>query len=411
MTGDPIRRRFGHGAARLPIGLPAGVERLSRLAQRSVPVERRLMIVPFVCVIVLVWLIAAGPIAPPVAPTAPLQVALESWPVPEATARPQASRPTPPPAATREIARREPTARPTATPTPTPPHVAPRPELALARPTETLAPATRFDPAQLTTRGARDARGDVLSGDARMPAPARAALDLAAATASASPGELPAAVAHAARATTGRAGSPSDFPADFRTLPTSAGAARANGARPRAGGGDAAAATRVAAGSGRGDHERRDFLAGLGRDAADGAATGRPTAERRPEVSAARSGSGAFGADSARPFASGGGAGTRGDVGGWQEVPLDELPDCDPPGRQDLLKKRILLAASVQRECSHPSGSYRFVETRSLGAFLMWSRPNPAARAGQPRDRDACDVLERALACLGDPGSEESTSR
>ena len=92
-------------------------------------------------------------------------------------------------------------------------------------------------------------------------------------------------------------------------------------------------------------------------------------------------------------------------------MPLDALPDCSPPGRQDLLKKRILLAAPFQRECSHPGGSFRFVETRSLGAFLMWSRPNPDARAGQPKDRDACDVLERALECIGDRPSQESRTR
>jgi hypothetical protein len=109
------------------------------------------------------------------------------------------------------------------------------------------------------------------------------------------------------------------------------------------------------------------------------------------------------------PLLSGSSSGTA--LDGWQEVPLDELPDCSPPGRQDLLKKRILLAASVKRECSHASGSYRFVEARSLGAFLMWSRPSPERGAGQPRDRDACDVLQRALACLGDPSSQESKSR
>ncbi|MAG34576.1 MAG: hypothetical protein CL908_27220 [Deltaproteobacteria bacterium] len=98
-------------------------------------------------------------------------------------------------------------------------------------------------------------------------------------------------------------------------------------------------------------------------------------------------------------------------AGGWHEVPLDELPDCTPAGRQDLLKKSILLAAPFERECSHQDGSYRFVETRNLGAFLMWSRSNPDRPVARQRDRDVCDVLERALRCLGGSSIEESTAR
>lgn len=95
----------------------------------------------------------------------------------------------------------------------------------------------------------------------------------------------------------------------------------------------------------------------------------------------------------------------------WREVPLDELPNCSPPGRQDLLKKRILLAAPFERECSHQDGSYRFVETRNLGAFLMWSRPNPDRPAGQPRAMNVCDVLEHALRCLDGSPIEESIAQ
>lgn len=96
---------------------------------------------------------------------------------------------------------------------------------------------------------------------------------------------------------------------------------------------------------------------------------------------------------------------------GWHEVPLDALPDCNPPGRQDLLKKRILLAAPTERECSHQDGSYRFIETRNLGAFLMWSRPNPDHPAGQQRARDVCDVLQQALRCLDLSSIEESSAQ
>lgn len=92
----------------------------------------------------------------------------------------------------------------------------------------------------------------------------------------------------------------------------------------------------------------------------------------------------------------------------WDEVPLDDLPDCTPSGRQDALKQQILrIVPSFNGACSHPEGRYRFVQTRNLNAFLMWSRPNPDAPARLKRDRDACDVLERALRCLGDASNEE----
>ena len=96
---------------------------------------------------------------------------------------------------------------------------------------------------------------------------------------------------------------------------------------------------------------------------------------------------------------------------GWQEVPLDELPDCTPPGRQDLLKKRILLAAPSERACSNRDGSYRFLETRNLGAFLMWSRANPDRPANRKTIRDACDVLEQALRCLDESSTKEFNPR
>ena len=86
--------------------------------------------------------------------------------------------------------------------------------------------------------------------------------------------------------------------------------------------------------------------------------------------------------------------------GGWQQVPLDALPDCSPAGRQDELKRRILRAAPYGQTCTDRNGSFRFVETSNLGAFLMWSRTNPEAFSRLGRDRDACVVLERALRCL-----------
>lgn len=101
----------------------------------------------------------------------------------------------------------------------------------------------------------------------------------------------------------------------------------------------------------------------------------------------------------------------RSELERWDEVPLDDLPDCTPSGRQDALKQQILRAVPFNRECSHPEGRYRFVQTRNLNAFLMWSRPNPDAPLRRDGDRDACDVLERALRCLGNTSNEEHSIR
>lgn len=101
----------------------------------------------------------------------------------------------------------------------------------------------------------------------------------------------------------------------------------------------------------------------------------------------------------------------RSELERWDEVPLEDLPDCTPSGRQDALKQRILRSVPLHRECSHAEGRYRFVQMRNLNAFLMWSRPNPDAPAHLDVDRDACDVLERALRCLGDPTHEEISIR
>lgn len=101
----------------------------------------------------------------------------------------------------------------------------------------------------------------------------------------------------------------------------------------------------------------------------------------------------------------------RSELERWDEVPLDDLPDCTPSGRQDALKQQILRAVPFHRECSHPEGRYRFVQTRNLNAFLMWSHPNPDAPARRDGDRDACDVLEGALRCLVDASNEELSIR
>jgi hypothetical protein len=89
---------------------------------------------------------------------------------------------------------------------------------------------------------------------------------------------------------------------------------------------------------------------------------------------------------------------------GWEEVPLDALPDCSPPGRQDQLKQQILRRSAGRPVCAHPQGRYRFVETRNLGSFLMWTNSTPSAAHRANAPRDACEVLEAALHCLRDDG-------
>ncbi|MFO0689664.1 MAG: hypothetical protein U0900_13235 [Myxococcota bacterium] len=396
MTRDPIRRRFGKGAARLRVGLPPEAEPLSAVARTPIRLERRLTVVPFVTALAIAWLLATSPLdevrrAQPEAE--PIQIVFEPTPTPIAPAEPAV-----------EVRRLEPPHR----------RPAPRPHESLAQrrtPPRAASPANPapsptatkpFDPTALATRGAHwseaaakaaeqtsEAQLREVAAAAAVSSPARLAQGDAS---SALPSEVARATRHAHAATM-----PDPFAGATGTAtPTPL------TARPGSGGADAGPADALVEAVNAGARSRQATLAALDRGAAEAEAGGRgaePSA-RRPEVSAARD---------VAPLLAGTSSGTG--VDGWREVPLDALPDCSPPGRQDLLKKRILLAASVKRECSHASGSYRVVEARSLGAFLMWSRPNPDLGAGQPRDRDACDVLARALACLGDPSSQESKSR
>ena len=390
MTRDPIRRRFGHGAARLPLAMPLHAERLSERARQPVPHERRLtLVLPLVAAVLATFVVnvlqPTHTLAPPAAEE--IQIVLQSWPaksVPDpsptqATARPRPN-PMHPQSASREpipVARR-------ATPSPGLP----------AGPTIESAPASRFDPGSLATR-APD-----WSDEAILPTPheaGNAGGPASSATRSARGGDsrpMPAGLANASR-------SPLAAPA-FDSIASDASRFALAGERRPETAGEGSSSSADFAASGRGDRERSQFFAAIDREEGGSGkgSTGAAPSTRRPVVSAARSNLWAL---------SSGSNGTG--VDGWEEIPLDALPDCSPPGRQDLLKKRILLAAPFQRECSHRDGSYRFVETRNLGAFLMWSRPNPDGRAGQPRDRDACDVLERALSCIGDRSSQESSPR
>lgn len=339
MTGDPIRRRFGHGPRRLRVGIPATAARLSALARTQIRHERRLTLVPFSAIALIAWLLATLPPIerPTAAEPAPIEIVLAPW--------------TPPPARTRTIER---------------PHEAQAIRQARAHAKPAHPGAARPSPAAASSEA-------IASGTRTPPVARPAPIDLDA---------LVPRAPHFASADPLAAASPVASSARPRAHPRATADATADATDLRA----------LARAASAGSRDRRAHLDALG-DESDAALSGRAgagTGDRRPQVSAARPEKSLFSG------LSGGSA-----LDGWQEVPLEELPDCDPPGRQDLLKKRILVAVPGRRECSHPGGSYRFIEARSLGAFLMWSRPSPSQVAGQPRDRDACDVLDRALACLG----------
>ena len=398
MTRDPIRRRFGKGSGRLRVGLPASAGRLSAIARRPIRYERRLTIVPVATAALVAWLLATSPLLhrPVALPEAePIRIVMALSPArpepgpatPEARASAEHARPAP--------AEKRPPRHAAADPMQSPKSTALAPSSPARHQAQPARPAP-FDASVLATSAPRFEAADVLrSAEVGAPAP----LPTQRRAGPSGPTDMPKGLAIASRTAA----------ASVELARATAGASAANDSlarRPDAGGAFPAPSSDLVDAAHAGDRERGTALAALERDAA-GARTrsaGSDAATRRPEVSARGSSA------PVRTLASDGGRrGTA--LDGWQEVPLDELPDCTPPGRQDLLKKRILLAASLERECSHASGSYRFVETRTLGGFLMWSRPNPGPSPGQPRDRDACDVLERALACLGDRSSEESSSR
>ena len=386
MTTVPslLQRRYGHGAARLAIGAPSGARSLARLAHRPGAFERPLVALPIlVCVLLGAWIAATPPIRStrsslasprPLTPTAAsLTVHLWTEPVTSPSPlQPKSPGPSPrtvvdpspaAPSAALAASASLPSARAAARPTPEPgsaPRPAPAPE-----------PRARsvFDASRLVPR-APDAGPSLVETNALS--------DI-------EPGS--------------RRSAGLDRPVEARPgTPRSALDPRALVARARAASPNPAVAPAPSP------------LASLDlRSAARVPGTGR---ERlRPAVAAAPRGREL--AASIRRGIAGGDAteGAPGRLEPWQAVPLEALPDCNPPGRQDALKQRILRVVSLDRECSHPSGRYRFVETRNLNAFLMYSRPNPDAPSSPRGKRDACDVLESALRCLGETSIEEPATR
>ncbi len=76
-------------------------------------------------------------------------------------------------------------------------------------------------------------------------------------------------------------------------------------------------------------------------------------------------------------------------------VPLGSLAACTSDRLEETLKQKVIAAVTTQKECVSDAGTYRFVETRNLNAFLM-----TVERAGSRTAGDRCTELRHAVECL-----------
>ena len=76
-------------------------------------------------------------------------------------------------------------------------------------------------------------------------------------------------------------------------------------------------------------------------------------------------------------------------------MPLGELAACVSDREEDRLKQAVVAAVKTQEQCVSRKGTYRFVETRNLNAFLM-----TVERAGARATGDRCTELRHAIECL-----------
>jgi hypothetical protein len=87
--------------------------------------------------------------------------------------------------------------------------------------------------------------------------------------------------------------------------------------------------------------------------------------------------------------------GSKGNRTGVAGVPLGDLAACLSDREEDRLKQAVVAAVTTQEECVSGEGTYRFVETKNLNAFLMWIKRAPARAVS-----DRCVELGYALECL-----------
>jgi hypothetical protein len=109
-------------------------------------------------------------------------------------------------------------------------------------------------------------------------------------------------------------------------------------------------------------------------------------------------------AERAAPPTGGGGGATGAGRPGLSGVPLGQLSACVTDQEEDRLKQAVVAAVKTQSECVSSKGTYRFVETKNLNAFLMWIDRAPSRRV-----EDRCAELRYALECL--QGSSRHASR
>lgn len=391
MERHRVHPRFGHGAARLAIGTPPEATSLSGLARAPITGERAASLLPAAtcaALVVGIALLTSLVTAPDASSPTPTLIVTRAWEAPPSPALAQPA-PLPP----REVAKRAPApdVAPSTvaqrTPTPGPKVEAPSAPATGPKVEAPSAPAPRpFDPRSLVTSTAPSLPSLEASSPSRSTKIA-AARPLGLPTAP-RVADLALAVPRSDR--TGRA------PTAPTATPNTVAAATP---RPRAASALPKASLEVASTS-SGDAERRAFLASL---EAGAASADRPVAAPTALPPVATSNAAAH---AVREAALSGLA-----AEGWRAVPLEDLPDCRPAGRQDALKREILRASVGRASCSHPGGAYRFLETRNLNAFLMWSRTHPEAELAASGPRDACVVLERALRCLTGTPSKELEAR
>jgi len=87
--------------------------------------------------------------------------------------------------------------------------------------------------------------------------------------------------------------------------------------------------------------------------------------------------------------------GSSADRPGLTGVPLGDLSACVSDREEDRLKQAVVAAVTTQQECVSRAGSYRFIDTKNLNAFLMW-----IDRAASRPVEDRCGELRHALECL-----------
>lgn len=78
-----------------------------------------------------------------------------------------------------------------------------------------------------------------------------------------------------------------------------------------------------------------------------------------------------------------------------QGVSLAALAACLSDREEDALRQRVVASVPRPEECTSEAGTWRFVETKNVNAFLLWVERSPMRRAG-----DRCEELTLALDCL-----------